>query len=554
MVEAVKSKSIEVNKYGVNSNSTNKADVNDKSFIDYINTQYKNYENSKAKSVDQNKSIASDKAQEDYSEILSDLKDNINTLKNDYEIANKASSIADKASANKKINDDLKKLDNTLNKVEKIVGSDKSISKTDLTEVKDLVNNIPKAALNKTNINDKKVNILEFISMNVNDDNSDNNAVNMAENLVEDSINSIDETKDVSESDDDVKDDTITNEQALQALQNILDSLKNSENIDAESLSNIKEQLDELTNSINNSNFNIEDLKKMSSDINEILQMLEPVQNTEELTKITDALKEMQSNLNTKIEETVTQKSEVISELSKTNVESSNKTDIHKFSQGNREDVQDTSTSEDVSDSDAGTSSNSNSSSSNANNTEESILNSIINGNNNNNMINRYQTLDTFEATLNNAKVQEPVINESSMASDIVSSIRYMDVKGIEELTVKLNPRELGQVVINIIREGDAMKAQIKASSRETYELLMRNSEDLKKYLGEQNLKVQDVEITFTNDTSYSKNNSFLGESDNNNSNSERNNRTQNETSNELYDDTDEEEEDDLMSNINMLV
>lgn len=554
MVEAINSKSISVDLYGSkNSNSIKKADINDKSFMDYIKKQYNDYQNAKAKAVDQNMTTNSESDKKDYSELLSKLKDDISTLKDDYELSNKASSIADKAAVTKKINDDLKKLDNTLNKVEDVVKKDDSMSKTDLNEVKKLVNDIPKAALKKSSIKDKKTDISDYISSITN---SDKSTVNMAEEAVNDSVNSIDTEKDkIDDSSNDIKEDTMTCEQMLQALQNILDALKNSDNIDADSLSDMKAQIEQLSDMINNSNLNIEDLQKASKDIDEILQMLEPVQENNDISKITDVLKELKSDINEKIESTVTQKSEVISELQNANAKD-DKTDIHKFSQSSREEARDDNDDVNVSDTNSETAnSNSNSNSSNnTSNSEESILNSIINGNNNNNMINRFQTLDSFEATLDNANIQEPEISEGSMAQDIVSSIRYMNVKGIEELTVKLNPRELGQVVINIVREGDAMKAQIKASSRETYELLMKNSEDLKKYLGEQNLKVQDVEIKFTNDTSYSRNDSFLGESDKNNNSDRRSNESHDEVHNESFDDSDEEDEDDLLSNINMLV
>ena len=125
--------------------------------------------------------------------------------------------------------------------------------------------------------------------------------------------------------------------------------------------------------------------------------------------------------------------------------------------------------------------------------------------------------------------------------------------KGLEELTVKLNPRELGQVVINIVKEGDAMKAQIKASSRETYALLMKNSEDIKKYLGEQNLKIQDVEIKFTNDTSYSNNETFFGQESKNSNHKETNSKVNN-VNEEDYSEVEDDEENELLSNINMLV
>lgn len=537
MVNEIRSKSNEINTYSVNKKdaSKSKGSIDDSNFMDYINNQYKNYEKAKTKSVNSTSSSINNLEKENYSQLLNDLDKNIKTLKDDYENLNRASNISDKASANKKINDDLKKLNSTLNKVENVVKKDKLISKNDLNEMKKLMDTIPKDALKNADINNKKMDI----------DNCISNDINSSISELEDSI------KDICELDDVKQDDSITNEQVLQMLQNVLDLINNNESINnSENLSNIKDELQQLIGNISNSNFNIEDIKEMSSDINDILQMLEQINSSEDLSEVTNLLKELESNLNNKIEDNFKTKSEIITELQKFNIESNNnKNDIHKFVQGTNEEAEEVSNTENVSNCNTENSNNNASS----NNTEEKILNSIINDNNNNNIINRFQTANTFEATLNNVKVQEPVINESSMASDIVSSIRYMNVKGLEELTVKLNPRELGQVVINIVKEGDAMKAQIKASSRETYALLMKNSEDIKKYLGEQNLKVQDVEIKFTNDTSYSKNETFFGQESKNSNNQEKNSKINN-INEEDYSEVEDDEENELLSNINMLV
>ena len=70
-----------------------------------------------------------------------------------------------------------------------------------------------------------------------------------------------------------------------------------------------------------------------------------------------------------------------------------------------------------------------------------------------------------------------------------------MSNNGLKELTVKINPGNLGEITINLVQEDGVMKANLKANSKETTELLAQNLMDIKKQLSEQNIKVADVNI-----------------------------------------------------------
>ena len=151
------------------------------------------------------------------------------------------------------------------------------------------------------------------------------------------------------------------------------------------------------------------------------------------------------------------------------------------------------------------------------------------------------------------------VVNKNSMAKDVVKNIKYMDVNGIKELVVKIKPKELGEMTIKLIQDDGVMKANIKASSKETYSLLSQNLNDIKKYLQDQNIKIQDVELgLYSDDTTFFKdgefnNNSFNSNSFNGEHQSFRGNQ-QNTNSTDVTNENLEYEKDAIdISNINML-
>lgn len=186
---------------------------------------------------------------------------------------------------------------------------------------------------------------------------------------------------------------------------------------------------------------------------------------------------------------------------------------------------------------------------------DEKVLNSILNKNNTDNtVVNRFAVFTNDYSISSSLKNTESLmVNAETAVHDVVKTIKYMATEGIQELMVKVNPRELGELIISIVKDGDNLRAEIKASSKETYNLILQNSEDLKKYLGEQNLKVQNVEISLTKDAT--DNHHFFGES----FEEGKKNNNRHSFSGNLSNDTSlmEEEEDlpeDLINSINMLV
>ena len=102
-----------------------------------------------------------------------------------------------------------------------------------------------------------------------------------------------------------------------------------------------------------------------------------------------------------------------------------------------------------------------------------------------------------------------------------------MVTNNIKEMTVKINPGQLGEITIKVIEEGGVMKANIKASSKETYTLLSQQLGDIKKHLGEQNIKIQEVNISiYDEDATFYKDGQFSSNSFQDGSNNRQNNGT----------------------------
>ena len=95
-------------------------------------------------------------------------------------------------------------------------------------------------------------------------------------------------------------------------------------------------------------------------------------------------------------------------------------------------------------------------------------------------------------------------INKTTFADDLIKDVKFMSTNALKELTVKVNPGDLGEITIKLIQEDGVMKANLKANSKETTALISQNLADIKKQLGEQNIKIADVNIElYKDDTTF---------------------------------------------------
>lgn len=144
---------------------------------------------------------------------------------------------------------------------------------------------------------------------------------------------------------------------------------------------------------------------------------------------------------------------------------------------------------------------------------EDDFLNKLLNNNKDDSVLNKINLLSSRnEINSSNTIVptESVTINKATMSDDLIKNVKLMITNSMKELTVKINPKDLGQVTISLIQENGIMKANIKANSKETFELLSQNLVEMKKAIGEQNIKVADVNVElYQEDTTFFKDEGF---------------------------------------------
>lgn len=170
---------------------------------------------------------------------------------------------------------------------------------------------------------------------------------------------------------------------------------------------------------------------------------------------------------------------------------------------------------------------------------ENKFLSSLLdNKDDSTNKINLFASRSQTIQNQNVDTVQGLTVNKANFAEDLIKDVKFMSNNGLKELTVKVNPGNLGEITIKIVQEDGLMKANLKANSKETTALLSQNLVEIKKQLGEQNIKIADVNIElYQEDTTFFSEQGFDGQLSQEQERS--NNRNINAVSNEV---TNEEE------------
>lgn len=170
--------------------------------------------------------------------------------------------------------------------------------------------------------------------------------------------------------------------------------------------------------------------------------------------------------------------------------------------------------------------SNSNNETNLGNNKEEVVLKDIVSDGKKDkiskatNFMTHFRNMNT-DNTTENVKTQEVVVNKNTFNSDIVKAVKYMENNEIKDLTVKVVPRELGEIVIKLTMEQGVLKANLTAAKKETYNLIHSNLQDIVEKLQAQNteIKVQNLSVNINNGYSDSNFNGNFAENFGSNSN-----------------------------------
>lgn len=92
-------------------------------------------------------------------------------------------------------------------------------------------------------------------------------------------------------------------------------------------------------------------------------------------------------------------------------------------------------------------------------------------------------------------QIKMPVINKYTFNNDIIKSIKFMNLNNLKELSVRIVPRELGELVIKVSVENGVMKANISSTTKETYQLLQNNTKEILSKLQGESIKVEEFSV-----------------------------------------------------------
>lgn len=97
------------------------------------------------------------------------------------------------------------------------------------------------------------------------------------------------------------------------------------------------------------------------------------------------------------------------------------------------------------------------------------------------------------------ADIKPVEIRSSYIVDDIGQAIRYLKNNGIEDLTLKINPKELGELTIKLIKSKGENKVIITSSSNETFKLINENIKDIESHLLNLDIKLSQVSVEIKN-------------------------------------------------------
>lgn len=158
---------------------------------------------------------------------------------------------------------------------------------------------------------------------------------------------------------------------------------------------------------------------------------------------------------------------------------------------------------------------------------EESFLKDLVSEKDDDSKISRATSFVTqFKTIANEVKPLTPEtapVNKANLVADMIKTVKYMQENDVKDLTVKLVPKELGEITIKLVMENGMMKANITATNKEAYNLLNSNLQDLNGKLQNSDIKIQNFTINIYNeDTTFFKQGSNENGSQNDNN---RNNK-----------------------------
>ncbi|MCC0649515.1 flagellar hook-length control protein FliK, partial [Clostridioides sp. ZZV15-6598] len=89
---------------------------------------------------------------------------------------------------------------------------------------------------------------------------------------------------------------------------------------------------------------------------------------------------------------------------------------------------------------------------------------------------------------------------ESNVMDDSIKAIKHMKINDIQELTIRLRPKELGDMNIQLLKDNESMKAVVTVFNKDVFDSINKNITDLKQHLELTNVNIKDVSVQMHSD------------------------------------------------------
>ena len=294
----------------------------------------------------------------------------------------------------------------------------------------------------------------------------------------------------------------------VENTKNILDAI---ENLHTSSESNYSLELNnnDMKEIINNINYLINEGRNNSNKINESLNSL--------IDKIKNQIKDLDKS---------SQEDSMYENLDTVGILNQSKIDEYKNSKGTSNDIE--------------------------------YLENIVSSDDNS-YINSFVGINEFNTVYRNSTsndIPQPVteIRQEFITEDIIKSVKYIKNSDLEELNVKLNPRNLGEISIKLSKNKEHSNLLITVDDNNILDLVNKNIEDIKKHLNDTDINIKDIVINVKSENenlfSDNLNKEFNQDRRFNQNNSNKNKKNNNQIIEELHNSEHNKDDD----NLNILI
>lgn len=184
---------------------------------------------------------------------------------------------------------------------------------------------------------------------------------------------------------------------------------------------------------------------------------------------------------------------------------------------------------------------------------ELDTLESILNGDNDNNFIlNNNQLANKDMNSINTTSRQEiTTIRQEYIGEDIINTVKYLKSSGQEEITIKISPRELGDMTIKLVNNQEEASVAIVISKADVFDLVKDNQGEIAKHLKDLNINVKEISVEMKGNTQNNFSSNLNQEFERNNKGSQQGRKKNISSADEPIEDIKEVE---IEDNVNILI